>query len=262
MDRIPIDVAMVDWLRVTSWQPIRKGPYDQPPDERKKVKRRQYRGFMWDGVFHGVGFQKGRNHFMSEATGAKAQDVYKEYGPDLTCTRLDLQVTRRAKWDIISQAELELGRAQWKHKPRKTRLIKNTNKQDTLYIGSRKNSPIFIRIYAKGLPDEQLVRFEVELKDDWSVGTWAGIHEGVTLGELVSRHIYALPNVPSLRVFKEWAHQWESFIQDPPEMADTKRRWIEQTCIPALWKEAGNHGDKEWMIDELSRLLVYLSESA
>lgn len=260
MEKIPLDVAMLDWVRFTSWNPIRRGEYDAPPDERRKIKRRQYRGFMWDGVFHGVGFQSGRNHFMSEATGAIANEVYKDYGPDLTCTRIDIQVTRRAKWDIIAQAERELGKASWKNKPRLTRLIKNTNKQDTLYIGSRKNSPIFIRIYAKGLPDDQLVRFEVELKDDWSRGTWMGIHEGVTLGEMLARHIYGIPSVPSLKVFHEWANQWESYVGIEPEMASTKRRWIERTCIPALWKEAGNHGDKEWMIDELERLLLYLKE--
>lgn len=255
-----IEKALCDWIRVTSFRPIHNYEHGKDPDNRRLVKRRQYTGYMWDGIFHGRGMQKAQSHWMSEATGDRARTAYTGFGEDLKCTRIDLQVTLPMTWDTMRAAELQLGKARWRHKARQLELRKHTNREDTLYIGARKDSPLYIRIYSKGNAGSEMCRFEVEFKEQWAPSVWAAIHDGVTLEELLAQQIWAIPQVEALRPFHAWASRWEHFKAEPTKKMKSKRGWVEATCIPALWKAANEHGDKDWLLDALNEIVVFLQQ--
>lgn len=257
-EEIVIGKAMVDWLRLTSFESIIDRLPPLEPDEKRVIKRLNYRGHKYDGVFIGAGLQAKRAHFMLEVTGGKSDGVWGRMPTGLHCTRIDLQVTLPQKWTSIHSAGRELRMVPWSGPQRGIRTITNDDHQDTCYIGSRR-SAIYIRVYAKGDPDNQHVRFEVEFKREYADGVWQSLHEGVTPAEMLAAEIWRLPQVPALRPFHEWASEWEMSERAPVRKIETRRKWVEGTLIPALWKMATSHEGHDWLLSELTRLVQYMN---
>lgn len=250
--------ALLDYLRLTSYESILDRIGAPDPDQKRITKRMQYKGRMYDGVFIGAGLQAKRTHFMLEASGSKSEQIWRKLPYDLHATRIDLQVTLPVKWSSIEQIGLQLRDASWGGPRRQVRMITNDDRQDTCYIGSRR-SAVYIRIYAKGMPDEQAVRFEVEFKREYADGVWTSLHEGVLAAEMLAQEIWRLPMVPALRPFQGWSSEWERSESAPVKVIKSKRGWIESTCIPALWKMATSHEGNAWLLSELTRLVQYMN---
>lgn len=257
MEEVILGKGMMDYLRLTSFESI-VGMIGSPePDDKVVRKRMQYRGRYYDGVFIGAGMQAKRAHFMLEASGQKSDAVWRKLPESLHATRVDAQVTLPMAWREIGKIGDQLRNNAWSGPRRGVRMITNDDRQDTCYIGSRRSS-VYIRIYAKGMPDDMAVRFEIEFKREYADGVWTSVHQGTTLGEIVAGEIWRLPQVPSLRPFHEWASNWELAEITPVKVISSKRKWIEATCIPALWKMATSHEGNVWLADELTRLLEYI----
>lgn len=258
MDEIVLDRCMVDWLRVTDWKSMLSEEKFLSVDNQRSVRRLNYFGEMYDGVFHGMGWQNNRHHFMMEITGGRADEVWMDFPEMAKCTRIDLQVTTKMKWSTLFDMAGELRKADWGGDKRGVFLRSKDDFTDTLEIGSRKKSNLFIRIYTKGMPDSQVVRFEAEYKHDGASGVWASLHDGITKSEILAQTIWAIPQVPTMRPFHAWAAEWENHNRKPLVKVKSKRKWLVNTVVPALWKAANGHGDKQWLIDELERILSHM----
>lgn len=262
MEDFAIDVAMLDWIRCTDWKAMISEDEFTQVDNQRSVRRLNYFGEMYDGIFHGMGWQNNRHHFMKEITGDRSDAAFGKFPELAKCTRLDIQVTRKMRWNTIFKMASQLREANWHGRQRKIRLESNDGFDDTIYVGVRKNSPLFIRIYAKGEPDNQFVRFEAEFKVAGSVGAWASLHDGVTKAEILAQVIWGVPQVSTMKPFHEWASEWEHYHGKPIVKAKSRKKWITNTVIPALWKAANGHGDKEWLVEELERLLSHMRTNA
>lgn len=258
MEEIAINVGKLDWLRVTDWKQMLSEEQWASKDNQRSVRRLNYFGEMYAGVFHGMGWQNNRHHFMMEITGERSDDIWTTFPEDAKCTRIDIQVTVPMRWNKISEMTAQLRKADWGRDRRKMFLRSYDEFTDQLEIGVRKKSPLFIRIYAKGTPDNPVVRFEAEYKVHGSEGVWASLHDGVSKEEILAQTIWGIPQVETMHPFHKWAASWENHAKTPVVKVKSRRKWITNTVIPALWKSANGHGDKEWLIEELERLLSHM----
>lgn len=146
---------------------------------------RGYRGEAWGKVHWGANYHSG---LMLEATGWTADYAIGHPVPWTGVPRLDLQVTLWLTSDVpdlherVAASSYRMAQ-EMNHRPWKVRTNQELGGGGTCYIGVRKESPLFVRVYdkmreaeAKGeKPDEwrNAWRFEVELKE----GEGAEIYE-------------------------------------------------------------------------------------
>jgi hypothetical protein len=69
---------------------------------------------------------------------------------------------------------------------KKLTTLQSSEKNDTLYIGSRE-SDTFARLYEKPLNGRMYLRMEFELKGRMSAGTWINILQGENVGGIYKR---------------------------------------------------------------------------
>lgn len=255
---IIIGRALPDWVRLTTFEfSAVERLITERPDVKRVTKRQNYRGQLYDGVWVGRGNQLGKAHWMAECTGDDAARNWRKLPEGMKCTRIDIQVTLKVPWHAIAEMAQELRAVPWKGRQRQLRLISNDNREDTLYIGARQSHK-YIRIYAKGTPSNQIVRFEIEYKGAMAVAVWETLHDGTLPGEIVAAEIWDIPHVESSKPFETWAASWDTAERYSFPVPATKRAWVESTCFPALWKAARSHSDTEWLYNELVSVVHFL----
>lgn len=219
------DVPLIDWLTLTTFNLERfRALRDQIIDDlmdrsdgrltTKKVQ--QYEGVEMAGVFMGVGEQGGLKHCMMRVSGQRAQMVESTYDLGwMRATRVDCQVTIK-KPDDYNPLEMfhELDRGEWNGRKRKLEVFTDGHKTGTIYIGSRKASNWFARLYVKGRNNEFL-RFEIEMKRGAVKSWWAERYsidgqKSATVGGPIRRMIDLLPRHPVMYEFSTHCRNvWE-----------------------------------------------------
>lgn len=261
LDNLKLDTALMDYLRLSA--PFEMRPDGVSNDELKQrvvSKWMQYRGYDWDGVFYGHALIDFRNYWMAQVSGLRSNEVWSTLPREAIPKRIDLQVTRKGDWRQITKIADQLRMADWRGRRRQVRTITNDAYDDTCYVGARTGG-VFIRIYAKGDPVNMAIRFEVEFKKNAAAGIWESLWDGIPMGNLLTQAIWQLPKVHGLNTFFEWAAEWEKFQVQEIKTVPTKRKWIENTVIPALWKAANEHDDCRWLKVELLAILEQINRN-
>lgn len=183
------DTPLIDYLRLSTFDATQFYKLTAKIERRyagwRPAKWLQYKGRKSrDGIFHGIGDQNGRAHFIVQSTGyqsAKFARWFLSLPEKLThtlyCTRLDLQVTKSMpEWDNRQKAYKRL---------RDPKSLIQSDTGTTLYIGAR-TSDSFWRLYDK---TEVLLRVEVELKGANAKRAWAAIVRGESISGVWNRFL-------------------------------------------------------------------------
>lgn len=231
--------------------------YQTVPVRRSRVM--QYDGSTVDGVFFGAGFQAGKEHFYIRASGEIAQyfAMNKDYMGDMTCKRVDCQVTVSLDGDYDAhELANQLDGAEWKgrHPLIKERLCRKT-KLDTVYVGSRQ-SPKFLRIYVKeDLEGKRYLRFELEFSRRLSQKVWREMVQG-TVGTVCAEYICAslrkMPDVKMLQPFSVWrtaVNPASMYTGERVKTANGTLDWLHGSVTPALRKLLSNDDTRQAAID-------------
>lgn len=258
------DVVLVgspacDWLTLTTGSKVEAAlmhSYTVGVDmsrglQLKPRKRMQYDGWQGDGFFWGKGSQEGQEHWMIQASGARAQEVLRhalqmhESEGLVKCTRIDIQVTSEEGFagdlPAVGAALREEPAASWAGRgPRpKVTWYSSDNNRDTLYIGGR-TSPRFWRLYNKPVDGELYLRVELEAKGWLSLAIWDRLSDTglVNIKSVLADEFGALP-----KVVREVAYEvlpeamGEGRIPRVVESKDAFLRtegWLMGTVYPAL----------------------------
>lgn len=252
----------IDYWRTSSWhrpETDRWALFDDAP----KKKFQQYVMADFGDVRLGYGKQRhplDRNiwtHYIAESSGSIAHQTFGRFQGE-KCIRLDVQVTLPAPHDTPRKLFHQLTpKRVWIHgRVRGVRIIANHDKMDTCYIGSRASDRV-IRVYSKGRPDAELVRFEVEYKgkraDNAAMALYA---EEIDVGDLVVGEIKMLPPVPALKPFTDWAENRSAWV---PEVERGQPSdwwvWFHRTCWPALVKGLNDHDYGRQLQNDVADLL-------
>jgi len=210
---------------------------------KKRIPR--YNGGTISGVFVGRGTQKGKEHFIIQSSGARADTLIKlpEIKGVSNCTRIDIQMTIEcANVDFLMQSHLK--NTDW------TTII-NSPSGATYYLGSRQ-SMRYWRIYQKESNDgTKLLRFEVELKGAVGHAAWQLVREdthaicGIFQSEIerVSARLRGDDMDQILDIVRSFAAQ--QVVK--PASIKLKRAesstmdWLETTVTSAIRKAANDH---------------------
>jgi hypothetical protein len=136
--------------------------------------RRGYQGFLGDNFFYGDGMQSSGRHYLTRVWG----DMCLLYGLgvrslDLSfhlveCRRIDVQLTipLDGRYSAFALEKYLQSGDNWKGRKRKVKIVgSSSDRYNTLYIGARKESDRFIRLYVKdGGRNGDFLRFELEYK--------------------------------------------------------------------------------------------------
>lgn len=168
-----LNTPLADYLTLTTWEQhlwaqARHDWLSMRTTTAGAQRRMQYGGINYDGVFFGIGEQRGKPHYMVQASGEAADRVLSTLPVEaMNCTRIDLQLTVEKPPNYDARAIVDLLReADWTGRRRQVNLIESDDGYDTIYIGNRQ-SDRFTRIYVKPTgSDLDTVRFEVEYKGD------------------------------------------------------------------------------------------------
>lgn len=225
-------------------------------EQRESTRRMQYKGKVQDGIFWGSGVQDGREHFMLQASGERADLVALELAgnDEANCTRIDLQLTIHKPRGYSTRKvfdDLNEPGAAWSGRPKALNMVQSGDGCDTLYIGSR-TSDLLMRLYIK--PDEKglpaFLRFECEYKRQKSGPVWNSIAAD---REAISRFLfYELSRLPMLPfgVSGKMLHILRATPQAPAvnraESDSDTIRWLERQVEPAVLRllHSHEHGDR------------------
>lgn len=248
-----------DWLTLTTFSQVEymhMQSYTVGVDTSKGFpvktrKRMQYEGHQGDGWFLGRGRQEGRDHYMLQASGARAQDALyyalqmHENREDVKCTRIDLQETstvgHASDLPIVGAVLRESPASDWSGRgPRpKVTWYSSEDERDTLYIGAR-TSPRFWRFYNKPVDGELYLRAELEAKGWLSVQLWDALQDvGMFhVKHLLGAELNALPlimrqTVADCGIGLVEGERTPRIVEDRDHIATTER-WFMNVVQPAL----------------------------
>lgn len=175
-DSLMLDVVILDWLTVTSYEQTFYDYWNKRLSELENVVAVDKRALQYAGTtyqldagtaFLGTAFQKGRYHYMLRLSGYAAEQfkgaVYSQRKMAyVNITRMDIQATTEiteqwSQWELLCRV---------KGRGRTTGWVESSiNKKgfETVYIGSR-SSARMTRVYVKRFAGRRFLRFETEYK--------------------------------------------------------------------------------------------------
>lgn len=249
-----LNKAMVDWLTVTSFGDF-LGQHvaslveesDEYKGRWKREKRLQYEGVSRDGVFIGDAIQRGKRHWMVQASGEIADWLAPRiHGDGYNVTRLDLQVTIRKPYTFDSrQCYDRLTGWESGGRQRNVSIVQSGDGYDTIYVGSR-SSDRFTRIYIK--PTDSLVdclRFEVEYKADHAKSIFNGLRGGYAdINDILALEVESMPELTGGATA-----QFLSVLEGKPSKPPIKRvaaqsstlEWLRKQVTPTIKRLANDH---------------------
>lgn len=234
----------LDYIRLASWA---EGAYTEIisrimrawPDDWKKSRWLQYKGWRKEGFFIGHGEQKKRSHTIINVSGSLSQQLL----PTLQtlegwyCTRIDLQIT--VKHPMGSGQTLALVRDECDTS--NTTLIES-QENHTLYLGSR-TSELFTRLYEKFLLSNPYLRLEFELKGQRSRAAWQAIIADEPLDRIFTYYLdrSRLPDYAKAwyQVNDAIATQ-ESMRKEQLQSSKKKLEWL-KSLDPAVTRYMNDH---------------------
>ena len=228
LDSQPVlDATLIDYIRIATFDTVAYARLcaglEKKYHEWKPKRWQQYKGRESTGnVFHGIGQQKRRAHYIIAVSGFQAQDFFRWYQSQLEtitvafyCTRIDIQRTQ-----VRPAKEYRL--ASYKRLAGKKSLIQSDTGM-TLYIGSR-TSDSYWRIYDK---TAQALRCEVELKGKMAKRCWMALSNGEKIGAVWNRVILR-SRVPKIYVDYYRADSEPATLPELDESPDLegKLQWL------------------------------------
>lgn len=179
----------------------------------------QYKGCKGDGYFVGCGYQNGTIHYMIRLSGSLAHHILSkavvmpsgsENLAEFNCTRADVQYTHSDDLYIDLSAIAPLLReCEWPlHRGKRPIITAYDNEDglDTLYIGQRKESNRFQRVYIKEVSQKKLIRWEVEYKEQLAKNLWSKVIASGSLdllGPVLAAELAVVPLPPSFNPLVE-----------------------------------------------------------
>lgn len=271
---IVVKAPAVDWLTLTSydrsahaavWQVLAVCVTGQA--EPADGKRMQYVGRQGDGWFHGDAMQGKKRHYMTQVSGALADEFMRrwrmvvEWRDVVQCSRLDMQITvpddGAVSIPALGVQLRESAPAAWGGRGVRPSVsfISNDDGRDTLYIGSRQ-SDRYTRIYVKEVGVDRWLRYEVECKGDLAASAYAAALSGhrTALGKALASELGRLPAAARATLFRFTVAL--SFLPErllvPGAKSDAERtfRWLNEVVLPSLAKvKGGIDSDRmqEWL---------------
>lgn len=243
-------------------------------EEWKHASRMQYNGKLRQGehgtCFCGSGVQKGINHYILQIDGELCHNMrfhlfslYPAYR--VRCTRMDAQITIReprgwSQWELLSRMKDRYGEGMVGY-PRPD--VKNGQLMQTVYLGRRKGSDRFMRVYVK-LSDEgdRLLRLEVEIKRNRSVSMykelclnqWDGDFKRVVHPELM---LQAQKDRGLEAAFSQYIEGNHKPVKVKTKESETAN-WIIDVCLPSISRHLHSHSaDRK---DEIESMVLKISE--
>lgn len=202
----------------------------------------QYVGQKNDNLFHGSAIQNDRQHFMIQASGEMAHELYlwlsenySDYLGQFACTRVDLQrtVEQPQHWvprDVYTSV---------RDNDKVTSIIESET-GSTVYIGNR-TSDTFVRIYEKKL-DRDYLRFEFELKGKMAARAWHYLRQSASIDGMYNGILvnHAAPNyVKEWFLFADTKHVVMEPIEHTYSM-HKKLLWLE-SLVPTFERMMNDH---------------------
>jgi plasmid stabilization system protein ParE len=222
----------------------------------KSGRRMQYNGEESSYHFAGKGEQKGKDHYLVQVWGARAEtegaDLLfdNDFSAYYKCTRMDVQWTneRPRPVDLPRMGALleEAPASSWRFVGRRPRVdwYHNADKKHSLYIGSRTSHRMW-RMYNKELEDGLHVRVEIEYKGPLAEQARDGYAEDRKMGlaRLLHSEWFSLPDaacifIPELADLHNLTGDRICVDYSQPELTGTVN-WIMQAVCPAVERMMG-----------------------
>lgn len=254
--------VLVDWLTVTSYRDaladVGTMIMESVGNEWTESKVMQYDGKRMDleagHIFVGTGIQKQARHHMIRISGQSSHDalpwVARSFFPfQDRLTRIDAQITIHepkdwSQWNLLTRLRATGNHVGW---------VASRDKETgyelaTVYIGNRKSSPRFTRIYQK-LTDEKekLLRLEVEIKRNRAREHGKLLHEYADGNLRHLRDELAFISQKDSRLelaFAEALQGYKKPIRVGAQETNTGA-WIMNQCLPAMDKHLGSHSSNQ-----------------
>lgn len=255
-----IDATLLDYLRIATFDAIAfyklTALIEHTYHEWRPYKWLQYKGRKSTcGIFHGMGRQGERGHFVVSVSGQQAHVFYnwfaaqdKKLTSPFYCTRIDLQRTQLAPdKDYRLQAYKRL---------RGAKSLIQSPTGNTLYIGAR-TSDKFWRIYDK---TSKHLRCEAELKGKTAMRTFQALILGESLSGVWNRTLLRT-RVPSVYVEYFRSDAEPATLPDLQETVDldNKLDWL-ASLDSLVYKLAKDHDTAERTEALITRWLAYCTE--
>jgi len=170
--------AYIDYIRLAAWD---QSPYLKLVSRLYSLEKGwrpgrflQYSGKKTDHLFHGVGVQNNRRHYLIQSSGdlssglaAMAMNYAQFY-----CTRIDLQTTIKEPENYEPMAIYDTLKAIPGNNRKSSIVLSDTG--STVYFGNR-TSDTFARLYQKEIDRDRFIRFEIEVKGVTAANVWQTI---------------------------------------------------------------------------------------
>lgn len=258
MANVVLGGCHLDWLTVTTFerQYIDVAATVFNGVEMEAARRLQYEGHQHgndDGtVFFGQGEQKGRDHYLMQASGLRADSAWSSYRGmveqgGLRVTRIDIALTVR--YDRLSWSQDGLFRALKRRWPKKAISYVEScsgpqgEKLATVYVGSR-SSDRLMRVYEKVVGEGDIVlRCEVEFKSKRAQVVARHLLDGVAAAAILRHEVERLDVHEVVQVFGRYLHDDGVNPRVVASDGDTER-WLVDQVLPALQRWVNSHGNE------------------
>lgn len=242
MNDIEINRPRCDWVTATTYEidVYRRAVRDLLPTvaaSPTKQKRMQYNGHKSGHIFYGQGEQEGREHFMIQSSGEMADSDYGYILPEMTCKRVDLQVTCELPLWYKPRSLVDSFRQDvWHGRRRKVGLREDGSGGSTVYVGSRQSDK-FIRVYVKG---NHYLRFEIELKRSLAenAAKMMLMAPKTAVSGIIAAEIEKLPSHPIIEMFAKYTEgnmEISTYHANPDMVA--RMKWL-SSLLPTIEKMA------------------------
>jgi hypothetical protein len=155
----------------------------------RKAKWLQYAGQKTDEYFHGIGQQNGKRHFILQASGPAASDLFDlvRGNEKFYCNRIDLQMTIQEPENYDARKVYDDVRTISGNTRNSSLILSNTG--STVYFGNR-TSDSFVRCYQKDLDNKKFLRLELELKGITARYTYENLRLGNVSAAEAYNHLF------------------------------------------------------------------------
>lgn len=272
-----VGTPSIDWLTVTTLDVAAAMALRDRMSEGARLlperQRMQYRGATAVSargtVFLGAYDGAGGAHWLCQASGLCADDVYSWLGPAIArrvspwkVTRLDIQLT------------VDYDPGEWKQRELFYRLNRRgtvctdfveswsgnqTYKLATVYYGKRGSDRV-VRIYEKeGLGEDRYLRFEVEFKAERAryAARVLGSGIGPSKGAILKAEIERVADAPLSDAFLPPLNGEKAAHVRAIKTPDDGSAWIMSTCMPKLTKYMAEYGS----MNEVGDALLVIAEA-
>lgn len=243
------DTPLIDWITLTTfdkmtfvkWE-VKHLQIDQPGID---YKIRGYQGLSKGAYFLGVGEQNKKSHAMLRVSGSDSHKAFYEFYNNVSvkCTRIDLQITIELPENYSARILTDDLREVIKNK--NIAIVENTDKLDTIYIGSRK-SDRFCRIYVKEIDKNLYLRFEVEFKGCWAGTVSKALFENMPVSPILNSYLDTMNCNDSqgiIKLIKSKLADFDSGLANPKIMRDNNKtyNWLIETVTPSIIRILNDH---------------------